>query len=183
MRNITKKFSDNVVLDNIDFFAEKGQVHALIGENGAGKSTLMKILAGIHTPDSGEICIGGERVSINSPKQAHELGIAMIYQDTSLFPDLNITENVFIRREPMKHSKWVKLIDWETAYKDTQKYLDYFGLKLNPRTPVNNLGKAQQKFIEIIKALSQKSDIIIMDEPTSAITQKEVEKLFVNRRA
>lgn len=178
MRKITKAFSDNLVLDNVDFYAEKGQVHALIGENGAGKTTLMKILAGLFTHDSGEIYLDGERVMINSPKQAQELGIAMIYQETRLFPDLNIMENVYIRREPMKNSRWFKLIDWEKAYKDTQKYLDYFGLKLNPRAPINTLGKGQQKFIEIIKALSQNTNIIIMDEPTAALTESEIDILF-----
>jgi ribose transport system ATP-binding protein len=178
MRKITKLFSDNLVLNNIDFCANKGQVHALIGENGAGKSTLMKILAGVHTPDSGEIYIDDTKFAINNPKQAQELGIAMIYQETRLFPDLNITENVFIRREPMKNPKWFKFIDWERAYKDTQNYLDYFGMKLNPRSAVNTLGMGQQKFIETIKALSQNAKIIIMDEPTAALTENEIEILF-----
>ncbi len=178
MRKITKQFNDNVVLDQVDFCAGKGQVHALIGENGAGKSTLMKILAGLHMPDSGDILIEGSKVAINSPKQAQELGIAMIYQEIRLFPDLNITENVYIRREPMKNPRWCKLIDWEKAYEDTQKYLDYFGLKLNPRRPVNTLGMGQQKFVEIIKAVSQNANIIIMDEPTAALTDHEIDILF-----
>jgi len=178
MRKITKLFSDNLVLNNIDFCADKGQVHALIGENGAGKSTLMKILAGLHTPDSGEIYIDGAKAVINNPKQAQELGIAMIYQETRLFPDLNVTENVFIRREPMKNPSWFKLIDWEKAYKETQHYLDYFGMRLNPRSAVNTLGIGQQKFIEIIRALSQNARIIIMDEPTAALTENEIDRLF-----
>lgn len=178
MRKITKLFNDNVVLNNIDFFADKGQVHALIGENGAGKSTLMKVLAGLYTPDSGEIFIDGRQVSINNPKQAQELGISMIYQEIRLFPDLNITENVFIRREPIKNLKWVRLIDWDKAYKETRKYLDYFGLKLNPRKLVNTLSMGQQKFVEIIRALSQNANIIIMDEPTAALTEHEIESLF-----
>lgn len=178
MRKITKRFSDNIVLDQIDFCADKGQVHALIGENGAGKSTLMKILAGLYTPDSGEIFIEGKKVTINNPKQAQELGIAMIYQEIRLFPDLNIIENVFIRREPMRNPKWCKLIDWEKAYKDTQAYLNYFGLKFNPRTPVKALDMGQKKFVEIIKALSQNARIIVMDEPTAALTDREIDILF-----
>jgi ribose transport system ATP-binding protein len=178
MRKITKLFNENRVLHNVDFSVDQGQVHALIGENGAGKSTLMKILAGLHTPDSGEIYIDGKPVSIHNSKQAQDLGIAMIYQEIRLFPDLNITENVFIRREPIKNLKWVRLIDWDKAYKETRKYLDYFGLNINPRLPVKTLSIGQQKFIEIIKAVSQKANIIIMDEPTAALTEKEIETLF-----
>lgn len=178
MKKITKQFNDNIVLNKIDLSADKGQVHALIGENGAGKSTLMKILAGLYTPDSGDIFIDGKQVYINNPKQAQELGIAMIYQEIRLFPDLNITENVFVRREPIKNLKWVRLIDWETAYKETRKYLDYFGLELNSRALVKTLSIGQQKFVEIIKALSQKANIIIMDEPTAALTEQEIELLF-----
>ena len=178
MRKITKRFSDNTVLDQVDFYGDKGKVHVLIGENGAGKSTLMKILAGLYPPDSGEIYIEGSRVNINSPKQAQELGIAMIYQEIRLFPDLNIVENVYIRREPMKNPKWCKLIDWEKAYSDTQEYLDWFGLKLNPRTPIKELGVGHQKFVEIIKALSQNARIIVMDEPTAALTEQEIDILF-----
>ena len=178
MRKITKLFGDNVVLNNIDFTADKGQVHAIIGENGAGKSTLMKVLAGLHSVDSGEIFIDGKQVFINNPKQAQELGIAMIYQEIRLFPDLNITENVFIRREPIKKIKWLKLIDWGKAYKETQDYLDYFGLNINPRALVKTLSMGQQKFVEIIKSLSQKANIIIMDEPTAALTEQEIQMLF-----
>jgi ribose transport system ATP-binding protein len=178
MRKITKLFSDNVVLNNIDFSADKGQVHAIIGENGAGKSTLMKVLAGLHTVDSGEIFIDGKQVFINNPKQSQELGISMIYQEIRLFPDLNITENVFIRQEPIKKIKWIKMIDWGKAYKETQAYLDYFGLDINPRRLVKTLSMGQQKFVEIIKALSQKANIIIMDEPTAALTTQEIDMLF-----
>jgi ribose transport system ATP-binding protein len=178
MRKVKKSFNNNVVLNNIDFYADRGQVHALVGENGAGKSTLMKILAGLYPSDSGDIFIDGKKVSINSPKRAHELGIAMIYQEIRLFPDLNIAENVFIRREPVKNSKWLRLIDWDKVYKETQKYLDYFGLEIKPRALVNTLSVAQQKFVEIIKALSQNASIIIMDEPTAALTEREIEILF-----
>jgi len=178
MKKITKSFSDNIVLNNVDFRADKGQVHALVGENGAGKSTLMKILAGLFTPDSGEIYIDGRRVFINNPKQAQQLGISMIYQEIRLFPDLNIAENIFIGREPLRKLKWVRAIDWDKLYRETRKYLDYFGLEVNPRLPVNALSIGQQKFVEIIKALSQNASIIIMDEPTAALTEHETELLF-----
>jgi ribose transport system ATP-binding protein len=178
MRQITKLFNDNRVLHKVDFSVGQGEVHALIGENGAGKSTLMKILAGLHSPDSGEILIDGKPVDIQNAKQSHDLGIAMIYQEIRLFPDLNIAENVFIRREPIKKLKWVRLIDWDKAYKETQEYLDYLGLKINPRALIKTLSSGQQKFVEIIKALSQKAKIIIMDEPTAALTEDEIESLF-----
>lgn len=176
MKGITKSFNDNLVLNQIDFSADAGQVHALIGENGAGKSTLMKVLAGLFQPEEGEIYIGGERVVFQNPKQAQELGIEMIYQEIRLFQDLDIAENVFIRREPIK--KWSRLIDWDKAYWETKKYLDDFGLNINARTPVKALSSGQQKFVEIIKALSHNAKIIIMDEPTAALTENEIETLF-----
>ncbi|HHW47705.1 MAG TPA: sugar ABC transporter ATP-binding protein [Clostridiaceae bacterium] len=176
MRKITKLFGDNVVLKDIDFTADKGQVHALVGENGAGKTTLMKILAGVHTANNGEIYIDGKKVEISNPKEAQELGISMIYQETRLFPDLNVAENIFIRREPLK--KGLRLIDWDKVYSETAKYLDYFGLKINARASVNTLSLGQQKFVEIIRALSRNARIIIMDEPTAALTEQETELLF-----
>lgn len=176
MKGITKRFNDNVVLNAIDFGVDEGKVHALIGENGAGKSTLMKVLAGLFKPDEGEIYIGGEQVFISNPKQSQELGIAMIYQEIRLFQDLDIAENVFMRREPIK--KWNRLIDWDKTYNETRKYLKDFELNINVRTPVKSLSSGQQKFVEIIKALSQNARIIIMDEPTAALTDNEIQTLF-----
>ncbi len=178
MRKITKRFADNTVLNGIDFLAERGQVHAIIGENGAGKSTLMRILAGVHTPDEGEVRLDGEPVVIDNPKQAQQLGIAMIHQEIKLFQDLNITENVFIRREPVKGWKALRMIDWDLAYKETERYLSELGLNIHSRTLVKSLSAGQQKFVEIIKALSQNAKIIIMDEPTAALTEQEIDKLF-----
>ena len=178
MKNITKSFGDNLVLDRVSFSAQKGHVNAVIGENGAGKSTLVKILAGLFEPDSGEIFIDGRRVVINSPKLAQELGISVIYQEITLFQDLSITENVFIRREPLKNPKWIRRIDWQRAYRETGKYLEDFGLDLDPAIPVKMLGSGQQKFVEIIRALSRQAGIIIMDEPTAALTESEIDLLF-----
>lgn len=181
MKNITKQFSGNLVLDNVDFSVEEGQVHALIGENGAGKTVLMKILAGLHAPDSGEILIGGKKVTIDSPSKAQDLGVAMIYQELRLFPDLNIIQNIFIKREPIKYykwCKWLKIIDWNKAYRETIKYLNAFNLDLNPKAQVKLLSYGQQKFVEIIKALSQKSKILVMDETTDALTENEIKLLF-----
>lgn len=178
MRKITKRFADNTVLNEIDFVADHGQVHAIIGENGAGKSTLMRILAGVHTPDEGEVWLNGEPIVIQNPKQAQELGIAMIHQEIKLFQDLNITENVFIRREPLKGWKALRMIDWERAYAETEHYLNELGLNYDSRKLVKSLSVGEQKFVEIIKALSQNAKIIIMDEPTAALTEQEIEKLF-----
>jgi ribose transport system ATP-binding protein len=178
MRKISKSFGENKVLDNIDFFAEKGQVHALIGENGAGKSTLMRILAGLFLPDAGEIWINGRPEVIDGPKKSQELGIAMIHQDIKLFPDLNITENIYVRREPIRKIKFFSYIDWDKAYRETRKYLNDFGLRLHPNTLVKTLSTGQQKLLEVIKALSQNAEILIMDEPTSALTENEVSLLF-----
>lgn len=176
MAAITKRFGDHAVLNEIRFSANRGEVHALIGENGAGKSTLMKILSGVVNPDSGEIRIDGQPVRIANPKQAQENGVAMIYQDIRLFPDLNIAENVFIRREPVK--KWLRTIDWEQAYRETTRYLERFGLDFHSKAIIKSLSAGQQKFVEIIKALSQKANILIMDEPTAALTEQEIEVLF-----
>ena len=117
-------------------------------------------------------------MTIQNPKQSQELGIAMIYQEINLFPDLTISENVFIRREPLKNSRWLPLIDWDLAYKETRRYLDYFGLNLNSRTTVKSLSVGQQKFVEIIKALAQKANVLIMDEPTAALNEQEIEALI-----
>ncbi|MDI3540913.1 MAG: ribose transport system ATP-binding protein [Thermosediminibacterales bacterium] len=178
MRKITKSFNGNKVLKDVDLFVRKGEVHALVGENGAGKSTLMKILAGVVQADSGDIFIEKKKVLINNPKQARNLGISMIFQEINLFPDLTVAENIFLQREPLINVKGPQLIDWKKMYGDTQKYIDYFELKLNPRIPVRALTVGEQKFVEIIKALSQNAKLIIMDEPTAALTEKEIDMLF-----
>ncbi|HHY81326.1 MAG TPA: sugar ABC transporter ATP-binding protein [Clostridiales bacterium] len=178
MRNITKKFSGNVVLDNVNFSVDKGQVHALIGENGSGKTTLMNILAGLYTPDKGEIFINGEKVTIDSPIKAQNLGISMIHQELRVFPDLTVAENIFIKREPLKKAVPLPVIDWVEAYRETERYLKCFNLNINPRVPVGYLSYGQQRFVEIIKAISCKADLLIMDETTSALTEKEIQMLF-----
>jgi len=176
MINITKKFGDHTALSGVHFRAARGKVHALVGENGAGKTTLMKILSGLIHPDAGEIRIAGRPVTIASPKRAQELGIAMIYQDINLFPDLNIAENVFIRREPLR--KWFGAIDWNKANREAAAYLESFGLDLNSRVPIRSLSVGQQKFVEIIRALSQNASVLIMDEPTAILTEQEIDQLF-----
>lgn len=176
MNNISKSFSGVQVLSNVNLSIKRGEVHALVGENGAGKSTLMKIILGIHKVDSGEIIYKNQRVHIDSPKKALHLGISMIHQELSLIPDGTVAENIWIGREPTK--KVNLLIDRKLLYKKTEKLLAKLQLDLDPREKVKNLSIGSQQLVEIARAMSYDSDIIIMDEPTSALSDKEVDKLF-----
>jgi ribose transport system ATP-binding protein/inositol transport system ATP-binding protein len=175
MKGIAKRFAGVHALKGVDFELESGEVHALLGENGAGKSTLMKILAGIYPVDEGEIFIEGNKVSINSVKDAQAHGISIIHQEISLVPYLSVAENIFLGKEPVTKAGW---IDWKRMTEEARKYLQQFGLELEPEVPVKKLTVAQQQMIEIIKAVSFQAKIIVMDEPTSSLTEKEVEFLF-----
>jgi len=175
MSGIEKRFAGVHALKGVDFELESGEVHALLGENGAGKSTLMKILAGIYPVDQGEIFIEGNKVSINSVKDAQALGISIIHQEISLVPHLSVAENIFLGKEPVTKTGW---IDWKKMIEETRKTLQQFGLELSPEVPVKKLTVAQQQMIEIIKAVSFRAKMIVMDEPTSSLTEKEVEFLF-----
>jgi ABC-type sugar transport system, ATPase component len=175
MSGIEKRFAGVHALKGVDFELESGEVHALLGENGAGKSTLMKILAGIYPVDEGEIFIEGNKVSINSVKDAQAHGISIIHQEISLVPHLSVAENIFLGKEPVTKTGW---IDWKKMIEETRKTLQQFGLELSPEAPVKKLTVAQQQMIEIIKAVSFRAKMIVMDEPTSSLTEKEVEFLF-----
>ncbi|MFA5469068.1 MAG: sugar ABC transporter ATP-binding protein [Sphaerochaetaceae bacterium] len=176
MKNIHKSFPGVKALDAVDFSLKRGEVHALIGENGAGKSTLMKILTGVYRMDAGTIQLEGEEVQINKTIDAQHLGISIIYQEFNLFPHLTVSENLFIRREPRKLTKWI--IDDKTQRQMTREMLSEVHLDLDPNRKVNTLSVAQQQMLEIAKALSLKAKIVIMDEPTSALTDAEIENLF-----
>lgn len=175
MRNISKEFPGVKALNKVNLNIKPGEIHVLVGENGAGKSTLMKILTGVYSKDEGEIILKGKKIDIKSPKEAQIAGISIIYQELNLVPQLSIAENIFLGREPLKKNG---LIDWEDMYRKTNELLKRLDLNLEPRIKVKKLGIAQQQMVEIAKALSFKSDIIIMDEPTSALTEKEIEQLF-----
>jgi ABC-type sugar transport system ATPase subunit len=175
MSGVNKRFPGVYALKSVDFELERGEVHALLGENGAGKSTLMKILSGIYNIDEGKIFIDGQEVQINGVKDAQKYGISIIHQEICLVPYLSIAENIYLGREPVTK---VGFIDKKTMYENAQKFLDKFDLGLSSRTPVNQLNVAQQQMIEIIKAVSFNSNIIVMDEPTSSLTEKEVDFLF-----
>lgn len=174
MKQIIKSFNGVEVLHGIDFSLRAGTVHALMGENGAGKSTLMKVLAGVHKCDDGEIWLKGKKTEIQSPRHAQELGIAMIHQELSPVPEMTVAENIFLGREPRKGL----FVDYKKMYADTEKLLGEMKVRVSPRAKIGRLKVADQQLIEISKAISLNADIIVMDEPTSAITDQEVEILF-----
>jgi len=174
MASISKSFPGVKALQSVSLSVKRGECLALMGENGAGKSTLMKILSGVYSPDSGEISINGETTSFTSPHQAQRLGVSIIYQEFNLFPNLTVEQNVFIGREP-SHRGFMRRSQLRLA---TADLLDQLGVKLAPTAIVRNLSVAQQQMVEIAKALSYNARIVVMDEPTSALTATEVDALF-----
>ncbi|MCO6473849.1 MAG: sugar ABC transporter ATP-binding protein, partial [Melioribacteraceae bacterium] len=173
--NITRKFPGVVALNNVSLEVKTGKVHILLGENGAGKSTLVKILSGAYSKDSGEIFLNGNKVGIKNPKHAQDLGIGVIYQELNLIPHLTVAENIFLGRE---FSYPAGLIDSKKIIEETKKLLSELNVNINPNELVSSLGTAQQQMVEIAKALSLNSKILIMDEPTSSLTKNEIETLF-----
>lgn len=177
-KGITKIFPGVKALDSVDIKIKKGEVHALVGENGAGKSTLMMILGGVYKPDAGEIFIDGEKVSIDSPQDANRKGISVVYQELSLVPNLSIAENIFVNRQPVKS---LNMIDWKLLHQKTREMLSQFDMEeLDPTTLVKDLSIANQQVVEILKAMSFNPKILILDEPTSSLTDTEVKQLFNN---
>jgi ribose transport system ATP-binding protein len=177
MRGITKSFAGNTVLAGVDLTAPAGEVHALVGENGAGKSTLMKILAGVHRPDSGEIFIDGEPRVFASPADALRSGVAMIYQELSLAPHLTVAENIFLGREPLKLAP-IGFINTRELNARAGAMLQDFGFEINPRARVARLSAADRQLVEITRAVVEAKRVIVMDEPTSSLTNQEVDELF-----
>lgn len=174
MRNISKSFSDNKVLNNVQLIVDAGEVHALLGENGAGKSTLMKILGGIYSKDTGEILINGEKVDIHNVISARNLGISIIHQELMMAQHLTIAENIYMGREIEKNG----IVNLKEQEKRTQAFLDKYNMHLQAKTRMNKLSIAKQQMIEIIKAVSFGAKIIVMDEPTSSLSDAEVEILY-----
>jgi ribose transport system ATP-binding protein len=175
MRKISKSFPGVKALDAVDFSCTAGAVHALVGENGAGKSTLMKILAGAYRPDQGQIFVDGQEVALSSPKEAQKFGISIIYQEFNLIPELNVAENIFLGREPLKRKGF---IDRLLLYQRAEELLAELGAKIDLYTKAKNLSVAQQQMVEVAKALSLNADIIIMDEPSAVVSGKELSSLF-----
>ena len=176
MRNISKQYPGVRALDDVSLSVEVGEIHALLGENGAGKSTMMKILAGAQSKDGGEILLNGAPVQIDSPQKAMSLGISIIYQEFNLVPYLSAGENIYLGREP--RAAIPGFVDFKKLYADAQVVLDKLGVKIDARAPVNTLSVAGQQMVEIAKATSKKSKIIVMDEPSATLTDHELRALF-----
>lgn len=174
MRGISKSFPGVRALDSVDFEVGEAEIHAFLGENGAGKSTLLKILSGAQLPDSGSIDFAGRPVSFASPQEAQRAGIVTIYQEFTLAPDMTVAENVFIGREPGSRL----FISYRQLEEQTAALCRRIGLERSPRAMVRDLSVAEQQMVEIARALSMKSRLIVMDEPTSALSRAEVENLF-----
>lgn len=176
MSHITKRFPGVLALSNVDFALRKGEVHALLGENGAGKSTLMKILSGVYQPDEGDIIVEGQPVTFANPLSAQSAGITIIHQEFNLFPELTVEENIFIGREFCKNNRW--RLDEKQQRQAAIDILQKLNLNISPETLVADLTVAQQQMVEIAKAISVNAKILIMDEPTAALTETEIDSLF-----
>ncbi|MER6092101.1 sugar ABC transporter ATP-binding protein [Streptomyces bluensis] len=174
IEGIRKAFPGVVALDGVDFDLRRGEVHVLLGENGAGKSTLIKMLSGAYRPDAGRIVVGGEEVRIHGAQDSERLGIATIYQEFNLVPDLTVAENIFLGRQPRRFG----LIDRRRMEADAAALLERVGVNVSPHARVRELGIARLQMVEIAKALSLNARVLIMDEPTAVLTSEEVDKLF-----
>ena len=172
---IEKNFGGIKALDKVSFFLRRGSVHAVMGENGAGKSTLMKILLGYHRQDGGEIFVNDRSVSFRSTGDALDAGISMIYQELNPVPYMTVADNIFLGREPL--NKW-GMVDYQKMWDDTAKLFDEIGIDIAPKTLVTELTVAKIQLVEIAKAVSYNSEVLVMDEPTSALSRREIEHLF-----
>ena len=175
MKKIEKSFSGVHALKGVDFALRSGEVHALMGENGAGKSTLMKILTGIYKADSGEIICFNKKCDFNSVKDSQALGISIIHQELNQVNDLTVAKNIFLGREKLRFGCF---IDDKKMQIESKKLLDYVGVNINPNEKISNLTVGQQQMVEIAKAISFDSKILILDEPTTALTEPETKELF-----
>jgi ribose transport system ATP-binding protein len=172
--SLSKHFPGVVALDHVDLDVRQGEVHILVGENGAGKSSLVKVVCGIYLPDGGAMLYEGVPYTPQSPLDAIRKGIRVVYQEFNLLPYLSVAENIFFEQLPQKAG----LVDYRTLYRKAQAVLDEVGLDVSPRTPVELLGVAQMQLIEIAKAISSESKVLILDEPTATLTPKEISRLF-----
>ena len=174
LNSVSKRFPGVLALDNVSFSLRRGEAHALCGENGAGKSTLMKVMSGVYQADEGELVYKGKVCSFGSSVDAEAAGIAIIHQELNLIPHLSVAENIFLAREPVRGF----FIDRKKMRVDAQALLDRLKLRIDPRQLVKNLSCAQQQMVEIAKALSLNTEVLIMDEPTSSLTESETGQLF-----
>ena len=174
MEHITVEFPGVKALDDVSFSLEPGEVHILLGENGAGKSTLMKVLSGVYKRNAGTVWVDGQEVQFSGTKDAKAAGVNIVHQELNLIPYLTVAENIFLGREP----KQAGMIAWKQMYQEAQAVLDQLGVDLPAKTVLRNLSVAQQQMVEIAKCVSQNSKVIIFDEPTSSLTDKEIDALF-----
>ena len=177
LRGITKNFPGVKALDGVNLTLYPGEVHVIAGENGAGKSTIMKVLSGVYKPDEGEILIDGEPIHISNPEMAAKLGIRMIYQELNLIPELSVASNIFLGQESFKN-RLLGILDYKKMLKDAKNILDNLHVNIDPAAKVKDLGVGQQQVVEIAKALSMEEKIIVFDEPTSSLMDKEIKELF-----
>lgn len=173
MRGVSKRFGATQALQGVDLELYEGEVHALMGENGAGKSTLIKIMTGLHTADAGIIELDGAETSVGSPADAQHLGIVAIYQEPLIFPDLTVAENIF-----MGHCDRGRLMDWADLYRDAAAILAQLDMNIDPRATARSLTVGEQQAVEIAKAMSQRVRVLILDEPTAALSSHEAQQLF-----
>lgn len=175
MEGISKSFPGVKALDNVSLQVDKGEVHGLIGENGAGKSTLMKVMSGVYQEDEGKIFIEGKEVKINSVSEAHDLGVAIIFQELNLLPHMNVADNIFVGRQPTTGFA----VNDKEMHRQAEAILDDLGIDIRTTATVGDLSIAQQQMVEIAKAISMNSKILVFDEPTATLTDKEIRQLFV----
>jgi len=176
LRNVSKRFPGVQALSGVTFGVRPGEIHALVGENGAGKTTLIKIASGVYSPDEGEILLNGQPIRLASPRDAQGLGIATVHQEASLYPDLSVLENIFMGRQPTRGR--LGLIDWKRMRREAERIFRSMGVELDLDAPVGQLSVADQQLVQIGKALSQEARVLIMDEPTSSLSSREVDVLF-----
>lgn len=179
VENLSKSFPGVVAVNDVSFALGEAEILALIGENGAGKSTLALLLSGIHQPDGGQILLQDKPVSFAGPIDAMRAGISMVFQELSLVGSLSIAENIFANRQPVSRADWIK---WNELYGQTDEFLKRFDLEVNAREPVKNLSLGKQQILEILKAISNNPKVLILDEPTSSLTESEIAYLFENIR-
>ena len=175
LKKVSKFFPGIKALDKVDFNLKRNSVHALVGENGAGKSTLVKILTGIYKPDEGDVFLNKKKINLFNPKVALKNSISVIHQETVMFENLTVMENIFVGKQILKKKIF---IDWNEIEISSKKILNFLKSEISPHEKVKNLSIAQRHIIEIARSLMQNSKIIIMDEPTAALSQKEIDQLF-----
>lgn len=179
IKDLTKRFPGVLAVDRVSFSLKKGEILALLGENGAGKSTLTNMLSGVHRPDHGQIILAGKHLSFSSSHDAIQHGISMVFQELSLVETLSVSENIFANRQPVGK---LNNIHWRQLYRDTKELLQRFDLNINPNLLIKRLSMGQQQMLEILKAISTSPKVLILDEPTSSLTEAETDYLFQNIR-